>query len=99
MTIEQINHLKPEKLPAPAVPAEMTEELLEEALLTLTPELEEWRDRRENRDGGTLRLVMRIHETRCSLAWIELQAWVVPVETQINSAVWNPPTARARAQQ
>ncbi len=97
MTIEQINHLKPERPSAPAVAAEMTEELLEEALLTLTPELEGWQDRRGNKDDGTLRLVMRIHEARCSLAWIELQAWVIPIEAQINSAGWNPPTSRARS--
>jgi hypothetical protein len=78
MTIKQINHQQSEKLPQPAVSAEMADELLEEALLTLTPELEEWRDRRGNKDHGTLRLVMRIHETRCSLAWIELQAWSFP---------------------
>jgi hypothetical protein len=96
MTIKQINHQQSEKLSQPAVSADMTDELLEEALFTLTPELEEWRDRRGNKDGGILRLVMRIHETRCSLAWIELQAWVIPVETQINSAGWNRPTLVSR---
>ncbi len=96
MTIKQINHLRSEKLSAPALPAEMTDELLEEALVTLTPELEGWQGRRGNKDDGSLRLVMRIHETQCSLAWIELQAWVIPVETQINSTGWNPPTLGSR---
>jgi hypothetical protein len=96
MTIKQINHQQSEKLSALAVPAEMTDELLEEALITLTPELEGWREGRGNKDGGILRLVMRIHEPRCSLAWIELQAWVIPVETQINSAGWNRPTLVSR---
>ena len=99
MAIKQINHLKPEKLSAPAGPAATTDELLEEALVTLTPELEGWRGHSGNKEDGILRLVLRIHETRCDLAWIELRAWVIPIETRINSAGWNPPTLVSRAQQ
>ena len=85
MAIEQINQLKPEKFSAPADPAATTDELLEEALVTLTPELEGWRGRSGNKDDGILRLVMRVHETRCDLAWIELQAWVSRIGTASGS--------------